>query len=574
MTPRRPLFQHLPLLPGLLAAVCVVPACSSEPPPEAELEVSASNLPPCELPAAAGFDDGLPGSGVDFVHRLRPVDDNSGWLPDPFSGAWGGGVVAADLDNDGQVDLFFPQEHGRDELYWGLGGARFEAASADHPLRSGDADSWQMYTNVADYDGDGLLDLLVTGLSSIRLFHNEGNRNFTEVSSELGLEAPTHYPGGAAWGDFDGDGDLDLFAGNYGLPETGSDANTTGPQVVPSRLWRNDGAQVFRDVSDNIPWQAGSYGACLQAAWRDLDRDGDLDLLQVNDFGPWKGISMLWENVGPGEGNSWNWIDRRPDSGIGVLEYPMGSAFADFDGDGLQDLWFSDVGRTRLLRGLGNWQWLDIGQVWAEQVVDEPSDVSWSVIDLDIDGDGRLEAYINYGPHQPAPTPGQDEPWADNQADRLLRSTPAADGGPRFALAEDVFASPPTGNARGTAIADLDGNGVADLVTVNLDGPPSLLLGRCTGARRLVVELRNPDSANDFGIGAKVQVEAGSLIQEQEMAAGSRGSFSGSHPRLYFGLGDAASVDRLTVRWPNGDVDSVSNLCSHCSVLLSPSQSL
>jgi len=556
--------DHHATIVALLAALLLCAACSSEPELTPEIDVQASSLPACSAPGAPGFDDGLPGSGVVFVHRLF---DTAGEV-DPFRGAFGAGVVAADLDNDGNIDLFFPQEDGLDDLYWGLGGARFEQAASNHVLRSGAAESWQMYANVADFDGNGLLDLLVTGRGSIRLFRNDGGREFTDVTEMLELQQPPHYPGGAAWGDFDGDADLDLFVGNYGVPESGSQANQNGPEVIPSKLYRNDGAQVFRDVSEYIPWQEGSYGACLQASWRDLDDDGDLDLMQVNDFGPWKGSTMFWENGGAGEGNAWHWTDRLPGSGIGVLEYPMGSSFADFDGDGILDLWLSDIGKNRVLRGLGDWQWLDVGVAWALDVLDQPSDVSWAVVDLDIDGDGRPDVFVNYGPHQPNPPQDPNEPWAEFQADRLLRSNPDEDGNLRFELLEDAFPAPQTGNARGTASADLDGNGVPDLITGNLGGPPSLLLGRCTEASRLVVELRQPGDANVFAIGARVRVEAGGLVQIQELSAGGRGSFSGSQPRLYFGLGGATKVDALSVTWPDGTTHSITDLCPDCKLLL------
>ena len=555
---------------ALIAIPALLTSCSSaSPEPSPALDVLASGFPECVEPGPPGFEDGASDAALSFVHRLTPEDTSSGGeFMEPFRGAFGAGVVAADLDGDEQIDLFFPQEDGLNGLYWGLGNARFEEAASDHPLRIGDAEAAQLYANTVDYDGDGMLDLLVTGTSSIQLWHNEGGRTFSEQASQSGLQPPARYPGGASWGDYDGDGDLDLFSGNYGEPETGPDSNQNGPAVVASRLWRNDGVQGFSDQSTTLPWQAGQEGACLQGAFRDLDEDGDLDLMQVNDFGPWKGMTMLWENLGSDANGAWQWQDRLPDSGIGSLEFPMGSSFADFDGDGLLDLWLSDIGKNRVLRGLGAWQWVDVGEAWLGGVEDQNSDVSWSVVDLDVDGDMRRDVFISFGPYQPQPPEDPDEPWAPAQPDRLLQAQPSADGSTSFTLLEDAFPMPLTGNARGVAIADLDGNGVADLIVGNIDSAPSILLGRCTASNRLSIQLRQPDSANVFAIGAKVEVEVGGKVQRAELSAGGRGSFSGSHPTLYFSVGQESVVDRIRVTWPDGQFNEARSLCGHCALIL------
>jgi len=556
----------------VLLGACVPPHDDS-PADDPDVTVpSVTELPLaiCDDPVGAPgrFDDGNPGSGVDFLHVIiPPVFDNTPEDDDPFNGAFGGGVVAADLDGDGAADLFFAQEDGANQLYWGQGNGTFEPASDATAGTIGLADSRTFYVNTADYDGDGRLDLLVAGFESLHLFRNQGDRSFLEVATTVGLAPVPGYPGGLAWGDYDQDGDLDLFVGSYGLVETGPDANTNGPDVVASSLYRNDGA-LFSDQTSNLPIVSDEEGACLQAAFRDLDDDGDLDLLQVNDFGPWRGMTNFWENGGATEG-AWSWVDRHPDSGVGQLRYPMGSLFRDLDGDQHPDLWFSNIGATRALQSVGPWQWVDVRVAWATEVVETSSDISWSVVDIDLYGDGRPSVYINFGPHIGAePPPDWGENYVPNQPDRFLVNDADLGSQPDFRLAPEVFPHEQTGNARGTAIADLDNNGVPDLVTSNLDSAPSILLGRCTTSRRLVVSLRDPLSSNRFGIGAKVTVEAGALMQTQEISAGGRGSFSGSEPQLFFGLGEADRVDRLQVRWPDGIVESFEGLCGHCQVTI------
>jgi len=529
-----------------------------------DIEPFASCLDPVDRPGS--FADALPNSGIDFVHVARtPVFEEGVENEDPLEGAFGAGIVAADLDRDGFVDLFFPQEVGPNKLYWGKGNADFEEDTAENLTLNGER---SLYGNTADYNGDGLLDLLVTGYQSIHLFENMGNRQFVDRAEELNLQDPLGYPGGAAWGDYDRDGDLDLFVGSYGLVGLESDSDFDGPGVAPSQLYRNEGTH-FSDHSFELPVVAGKEGACLHASFRDLDDDGDLDLLQVNDFGPWLGMTQFWENVGL-DGQRWVWVNRHASSGIGELAYPMGSLFRDLNGDGKAELWFSDIGQTRLFSPIGVWEWADMGAVWTSAVEDEPSDVSWSVVDIDLDGDGRIEVYINYGPHLGAEPPLEwGEVYAANQPDRLLFNDAPRGATPNYLLAEDVFPYPQTGNARGSAIADLDGNGVPDLVTSNIGATPAILLGQCTDAKRFVVELRDRSSGNYFGIGAKVTVETEEFMQVQELSAGGRGSFSGGEPQLFFGLDRAKQVERLTVEWPDGMKTVLEALCAHCKVILS-----
>ncbi|MFO0000128.1 MAG: FG-GAP-like repeat-containing protein, partial [bacterium] len=138
----------------------------------------------------------------------------------------------------------------------------------------------------------------------------------------------------------------------------------------------------------------GREGPVHAARWRDLDQDGDLDLLQVNDFGATRGSTMIWQNRGPGR----RFRDLAAAGGIGTLAYPMGSAQTDLDGDGLLDLLFTDLGFMRLFRGLRPGEWVDVGQTWGAELPRDPADASWSAVELDIDGDGMEEIYVSFGP--------------------------------------------------------------------------------------------------------------------------------------------------------------------------------
>lgn len=555
-----------------MSLLTVLFSCNNNPHTFAVDEVLFSNCAQPVLPPGT-FRDALPRSGVDFVHHSAPpaYTEESMSNVDPFQGSFGAGLVAADLDADGYIDLFYVQEVGANKLFWGNGDGTF--ASAEVPLAQAIArnDSIGISANTADYNGDGLLDLLVLGYNDIALYHNLGNRNFEDRSSTLALSPTVGYPGGAAWGDYDNDGDLDLFVCSYGRAEEVGENETEGPSVFPSMLYRNDGGH-FTNRRNDLPIIAGQEGACLQGAFRDFDRDGDLDLLQVNDFGPWRGMTNFWENKGSSQ-EDWVWEDRYSTSGAGTLSFPMGSMYRDIDGDLQPDMWLSDIGKTSILKYLGSWEWMSMEAAWGHEIEDLSSDVSWSVLDIDLDGDGHPGVYIGYGPHlASAPPESWDEDYAADQPDRFLVNQTPTEKNPTFYLDNSVFPFPMIGNARGAATVDLNHDGVPDLVTSNLNAPPTILLGACTSFNRLVIQLRDTTTANTFGIGSVVQVRTTEKTQIQELSAGGRGTFSGEEPALFFGLGSVETIERVEIIWPDGEEQIFTPSCAHCRITLTRSR--
>ena len=521
--------------------------------------------PDCAIPTASpgAFVDGLAASGVDFVHLADPTltaDPND--LLSAFADVVSTGVVTADLDGDGFVDLFFTQTLGANALYWGAGDGTFTRSDMHgaelSALQSGIA-------NAADQDGDGLLDLLVGGRDHLRLFRNGGDRTFYDVTAAVALIEPIGWAGGAAWADWDLDGDLDLFAGGYtDWVDTNGTTFWEATSVI-NRLYRNDGG-VLVDRTATLGEQGPEDGAVLHAVWRDLDRDGDPDLLQVNDFGDILVNSKLWSNEGPGA-NGWTWDERALDAGLGYLGAPMGALVRDLDGDGLDDLWLSDFGAFNIFRSLSAWSWVDVSLAWAPTVTLESDDTHWSVIDLDLDGDGTPGVFIAFGPI-PSVFTGE-EPFWPNQWDRFLVPTSDRFGEHHYVEVQDsVFPAPMTGLSRGVAKADLNADGIPDLVVPHVGEAPSLLLGRCTPNDRLVIALDDVGSANRFGVGARVTVERGALRIEQEISAGGRGTFSGGEPVLFFGLGDGDDPVVVTVDWPRGATEVFDGVCAHCRVTI------
>lgn len=517
-------------------------------------------LPRCDhpTPLPGALRNGLPGSGLLFRHRESPfpTDLPDDWPGDTFQGTFGAGVVAADFDRDGHIDVFLSNGGGANVLFWGRGDGTFESAD----VRTSGVGFWEEdtgFVSTADYDGDGDLDLLLSGWQTRRLLNNQGDRTFVDVTTQAGIAPPPGYPGASAWADFDNDGDLDLFAGNYGVPTSGYD----GAEAVPSFLYvqQPDGTFVDR-APELLPTASGREGIVLHAQWDDLDLDGDLDLLQVNDFGATQGNTMLWENTGP---NS-PFVDRMPQTGMGTLAFPMGTELLDLDGDDEADLFFSDLGQTHLFHRADTWSWVDVRDTWAAGTPDRDSDASWSVVRLDLAGNGRPGVYVAYGPlDSDAGEPGQEVPFDPHQPDRLL--LPLGFDSATTLVEADVFEQPQTGRSRGVAVADFNEDGVPDVVFNNIGGHPALLMGTCTDQRRLWVRLEVPGSpGNVHAIGAEVTVEAAGLVQRQTVHAGGPGSGSAQEPVLHFGVANATAVDRLTVRWPDGRETVIDDACVDC----------
>ena len=515
------------------------------------------------VPSPGSFTDGLPFSGLDFVHVTDPAyTADFADLMSAFADVVSTGVVAADLDADGIVDLYLTQTVGPNALYWGLGGGVFEPSAA----HGAELTAWQSgLANAVDQDSDGLLDLLVGGRDHLRLFRNQGDRTFADVTAEVGLIEPLGWAGGSAWSDWDEDGDLDLFAGGYTNTVDTDGTTSWSATSVTNRLYRNDGAALV-DVTEALGDQGEEDGAVLHAVWRDLDHDGDPDLLQVNDFGDIVVNTKLWENGGP-SGASWSWTERAVESGLGYLGSPMGALVRDLDGDGWDDLWLSDFGPFSILRSLGPWSWVDATLAWSPTVVLESDDTHWSILDVDLDGDGTPGVFAAFGPIPPIFT-GDVPSWPD-QWDRFLVPTNDRFGELHYVeIQDEVLPDPMDGLSRGVAMADFDGNGVPDLIVPHVGEPPSLLLGRCTSNERLVVTLQDFQDPNRSGVGARVTVERGALVATQEVSAGSRGTFSGSEPILFFGVGLGPGSARITVEWPRGPAEVFEDVCAHCRVTI------
>jgi len=474
----------------------------------------------------------------------------------------GGGVTLIDADGDGRLDIYLCNGGpivpgpGRDDppcrLYLNQGNWTFVDATdrADAP-----GPGYAMGAAVGDTDGDGRDDLLVTGWRGQRLYRNLGGGRFADATDRAGL-ASGLWGTSAAFADLDGDGDLDLYVANYleydpaappycAAPDGRRDY--CGPEEFPAepdRLYRNDGAGRFVDVSRaagiDLP---GGRGLGVLVA--DLTGDGRPDIYVANDGSP----CWLFENrgglkfaeVGAAAGVA---LDGRGDPLAG-----MGVGLGDLDGDGRPDLAVGNfLGRSTVaFRALGAGRFADasapLGLASATRGV-----TGFGLAVEDFDGDGRpdlLQANGHVLDRARLGVPTAMRPTLlRNLGDRL------ADAG---AGAGAWFARPILG--RGLAVGDLDNDGRPDAVVAALEAPAAVLRNESTGGPWLALDLVGRAPSPRSAVGAKVRAAVGGRILAREVIGG--GSYlAASGRRVCLGLDGAGAVGRLEVTWPSGRVEA------------------
>jgi enediyne biosynthesis protein E4 len=479
----------------------------------------------------------------------------------------GTGAAFLDYDRDGRLDLYVVNawrldgarvvERGRNALYHGLPGGRFEDVT-DRAGVSGDG-AWGAGVAVADYDGDGRPDLLVTNFGPNALYRNRGDGTFENVAPRLGLEAPG-WNTGAAFFDADGDGDLDLYVASYidctlddvlraqpTLDWKGLEKVAAGPfgmTGAPDHFFRSEGGKRFVDATAaaGLEDRGMAYGFAVRAA--DYDDDGDIDLYVANDSDP----NYLYRNEGNGTFREIGvWSGCALDAN-GAAQASMGVAVGDATGSGRLDIVVTNFSQdfSTLYRGLGDGLFEDA----SEETGVGPATylpMSWGTALADFDNDGDLDLAVANGHIYPqidrhpevVGTFRQRPLLLENRAGRFVDVT--AQAGPGFETKE---------SARGLAVGDYDKDGDLDILITALDSPPILLRNDSPGGSWITVVCEIP-GGEAIPIGATVTLTAGGRSQRRDIASGD--SYMSSHdPRLHFGLGGAETVESIDVRWPDG----------------------
>ena len=539
---------------ALLGAACGGGGSEQPPPPP----VSATP-PPAPEPEPAGlrFTDVTAQSGIGFTHGY--ANPTPGSEPEEF----GGGAAAGDYDGDGLDDLFIVRgDIGPNLLYRNLGGNAFEEVAAQAGVaytKSATENYRHSGPAFADLDGDGDLDLFIGGLERdpVFLFRNEGDGTFADVTAGSGLEAlSSDHTLSAAFGDYDLDGDLDMFLTHW------STRRDVGAMVNTEHLWRNDseGGRIrFADVSlaagiapDIIdPDPTGSsgdprfdYDYTFTPNFAHIDETNRYpDLVIAADFR----TSRYFVNNGDGTfRNATDPAQIRDRNG-------MGSALGDYDGDGDLDwfvtaIWSVPVEGQEQRFQLGNRLYANEGGAFTD--VTEAAGVrdggwGWGACFADFDNDGNLDLYHTNGWIEPFPPSN-----FDRDASRLFIS--AGDGTFEDRAGEAGLAD--TERGFGIVCGDFDADGDMDILQLHRNAINAATLWRndTSGNNYLAVRLKGL-APNTEASGARIKATIGERAQLREIIIGS--NYTSQNPRSQlFGLGSAAQVDRLEIEWPNGEI--------------------
>ncbi len=480
------------------------------------------------------------------------------------------GLALFDYDADGDVDIYFlngaplpgtkVDVAPRNALYRNDGGLKF----TDVTRQSGVGDTGHgLGVAVGDYDSDGDLDLYVNNFGPNVLYRNNGDGTFTDVTREASVGNGRRVGAGANFLDVDNDGDLDLFVSNYVKFSYDMHVSHTrqGFPIYPSprefppdpdTLYRNNGDGAFTDVSieSGVAAQAGPGMGTVCA---DYDRDGDTDIFVGNDVAE----NFLYRNDGTGKFEEVGLLAGIAYDARGSEHGSMGMDFGDYDNDGRLDLHQTSYQDepALLYRNLGEGIFEDVTFVTGAGARTF-GEVTWGNGLVDFDNDGDRDLMIVCG-HLYDNVERFDDAASYLAQNILLMNT----GEGKFV---DVSDRSGDGlavrlSSRGAGFDDLDNDGDIDVVILNSRGEPTILRNDSPPGNHWIQIRLQGTKTNRDGIGARVKVIAGDLTQVDEVHSG-RGYQSHYGMRLHFGLGKHDRVDRIEVRWIGGGVDVWENV--------------
>jgi len=490
-----------------------------------------------------------------------------------------GGVALLDYDGDGWLDIYFTNapnvamalegKKAKSALFHNNHDGTFtnvtDKAGVGYPC-------WAMGAAVGDYNNDGRPDLIVSCFGGVVLYRNNGDGTFTDVTKVSGLDKDTGWATGVTFGDYDGDGNSDVFVPHYvdfdmhDLPLFGSRktceyhdiAVQCGPRGLkgyPDTLYHNNGDGTFSEVAKEAGVDDPKRFFGLSAVWSDFDSDGKLDLFVANDGEP----NYLYHNEGGGR-----FKEVALDAGVavsedGVEQANMGVALGDYMNVGRLSIFlshFSDEYAT-LYRNDGGMSFTDVSHSAGIARSTVPF-VGWGDAFVDLDNSGWLDLILVNGHVYPQVDNAKlgtayREPKLvfQNQRDGTFKDVSAQTGG--------AVGTPQV--SRGLAVGDLFNRGRLDIVVENLAGSPMILEAKSNPANHWVSFELEGSPNNRLALNARVRVSTGKVQQLGEVRSG--GSYlSQSDLRLHFGLGSASRIDKVEVLWPNGGTQVFENIAA------------
>lgn len=481
-----------------------------------------------------------------------------------FKTSFGSGVSVMDFDNDGLNDVFLAGNHGS-RLFKNMGNMIFKDVTKDSGI-DGNSDStagiW------GDFDNDGLVDLYVVQYRdekgkaiSNRLYKNLGNGKFKDVTQQMNL-LDNDLSSSAAWADYDGDGDLDLFVANYGKIWIHEGREIHGLSQR-DKLYRNDGNK-FTDVTleagvggtkfkteklleiDNKTL-AANRGFTFQPIWFDFNNDNLPDLYITQDFG----TAQLYKNNGNG-----TFTNVTKHMGLEVYGTGMGAQVMDINQDGYWDLFVTT--------GNNNQLWINMKGRYFKNEIDtygmaDKTRFGWGVAEIDVDNSMSPSVMVVNGPTAKGGDLNfnQELLMKVNSLNQFFVKQP--DGkyinlDKKYHLYDDLI-------GRGLALGDLNNDGAVDILISNRDNKAQMKIYENTNKAHHFIQLKliGNGPINRMAVGSKVSVYVNGKVQHQLLSAGS--SFLSQNSNiLTFGLGDSVIADKIVITWPNGSTQTLNQV--------------
>jgi hypothetical protein len=487
-------------------------------------------------------------SGINFKHTIGDHELSN------LVESVGGGAAFLDFDQDGFLDLYVVNgAHNKElsseeekldytpinELYRNLGDGTFEEVTKK--AKVGD-DGYGMGVTIGDYNNDRYPDIYVSNYGPNILYHNNGNGTFSDISKKAGVSG-NETSVGAVWFDFDNDGYLDLYVGNYIKFDPEYDYyyapdGFPGPMAYdgqPDRLYHNKGDGSFEEVTERMGL-FNPEGRAMGVGSADYNNDGWMDIYVANDHM----VNYLFENqegtgfkdVGVATGTAFNQV--------GEATISMSVDFADFNGDGLLDLFVSDDGYCSLFSNQGDGVFSEMSY-HAGIAQSSGQHVGWATAFIDFDNDGDKDIFKVNG--ELKHLYGQEDQLFENNGDGKYNDVSVESG---IHFQEEKV-------SRGACFGDYDNDGDIDVYIVNLDDY-GILLRNDLGNRNnwLTLHLVGTKSNRD-AIGARLKLNVAGTSQINQKKGGC-GYLSQNDPRLHFGIGEANAVDEIEIIWPSGKV--------------------
>lgn len=495
--------------------------------------------------------------GLDFIHSIGAAEMEN------IIESVGGGAAFIDFDQDGFMDIYTcsgtwvkgfsktkpPESDNYNRLYRNLKNGTFQEVSKTAGVRG----PWySMGVTVGDINNDGYPDIYLSNYGDNTLYLNKGDGTFEDITDQSGVGGGNKCSVGAVWLDYDNDGLLDLYVGNYlnydpdysyyyapdGFP---------GPLAYDSQkdvLYKNVGDNKFEDVTKqmgiiDIDGRAMGVGAA------DYDGDGFVDIYVANDHT----VNYLWHNDA---GNGFT--DKGTLSGTGFSQageatVSMSVDFADYNHDELLDIFISDDNYCSLYENIGNGVFKDNSYASGISMASGQF-VGWSSSFLDFDNDGDPDLFKANG--ELKHLYGQEDQLFDNVGEGKF-SDISLDLSSYF-KEEHV--------GRGACMGDYDNDGDLDIYIVNLNGPGKLLRNnKGNESNWIILDLEGTKSNRD-GIGCRIKILSNSSVQVSQKKS-TTGYLSQNDSRVHFGLGEAKLIDKIEIMWPSGTSQVLEQITSN-----------